>query len=108
MRIDPDGAVPLAAASSHSTTPSARAPVPQSSTSSVPPSVRTSTHEVLPPYRTVSGPGVGIDPRVPQNLTRIAAPYVERGEPAVPTRCTGLNGPFRFGRAPPMRGVRPR
>jgi hypothetical protein len=24
----------------------------------------------LPPYRIVPGPGVGIDPRVPQNSTR--------------------------------------
>jgi len=32
---------------------------------------RTSTHEVLPPYRLVDRPGTGIDPRTPQNLTFI-------------------------------------
>eukprot|EP00035_Acanthoeca_spectabilis_P003978 m.97348 g.97348 ORF g.97348 m.97348 type:complete len:121 (-) comp12395_c0_seq2:70-432(-) len=29
-------------------------------------------HEVLPPNRTVVGPAFAMDPRVPQNLTRIA------------------------------------
>jgi hypothetical protein len=28
--------------------------------------------EVLPPYRTVVGPGVGMDPRTPQNLMVVA------------------------------------
>ena len=37
----------------------------------MPLSVRTSTHDVFPPYRTVPGPGVGTDPRVPQNRMRI-------------------------------------
>ena len=37
----------------------------------MPLSVRTSTHDVFPPYRTVLGPGVGTDPRVPQNRMRI-------------------------------------
>jgi hypothetical protein len=43
----------------------------------VPPSVRTSTHDVFPPYRTVPGPGVGTEPRVPQNRIRIGpvCPY---------------------------------
>ena len=36
-----------------------------------PPLVVTPTHEVLPPKRTVPGPGAAIDPRVPQNRTRI-------------------------------------
>ena len=39
-----------------------------------PPLVVTSTHEVLPPKRTVPGPGVAIDPRVPQNRTRMLPP----------------------------------
>src|SRR5437867_8796353 len=39
---------------------------PQSSTSVVPLFVRTSTQEVLPPKSAVFGPGVGIEPRVPQ------------------------------------------
>src|SRR5215510_10441099 len=30
---------------------------------------RTSTHDVLPPHRTVASPGVATEPRVPQNLT---------------------------------------
>src|SRR6266496_6622450 len=45
------------------------APVPQSSTTSVPPDDRSSTHEVFPPYRTVLGPGLAIEPRVPQKRT---------------------------------------
>ena len=64
------GGPPASAASCTRRSPSARAPVPQSRTSSVPPSVRTSTHDVFPPYRTVPGPGVGTDPRVPQNRIR--------------------------------------
>ena len=31
---------------------------------------RTSMHEVFPPYRAVLGPGLAIEPRVPQNCTR--------------------------------------
>src|SRR2546429_352532 len=50
-----------------SASPSGRAPVPQSKMKMCPSAVRTSTHEVLPPKRTVCEPGVGIDPRVPQN-----------------------------------------
>ena len=46
--------------------PSARAPVPQSSTISEPESVLTSTQEVFPPNRRVDAPGVASDPRVPQ------------------------------------------
>src|SRR5438128_1025149 len=46
--------------------PSARIPVPQSSTSVVPSLVRSSTQQVLPPNTAVPGPGVGIEPRVPQ------------------------------------------
>ena len=34
--------------------------------------VRTSTQEVLPPYRSVVGPGFAREPRVPQNWTRMA------------------------------------
>src|SRR2546425_2917796 len=44
--------------------------VPQSSTSVVPLFVRTSTQEVLPPKNAVFGPGVGIEPRVPQKRRR--------------------------------------
>src|SRR5262245_13211302 len=50
--------------------PSSRMPVPASRMTSQSVSVRTSTHGVLPPYRTVVGPGDGIDPRVPQNRNR--------------------------------------
>jgi hypothetical protein len=35
------------------------------------PSARTSTQLVLPPYRTVPGPGVGIEPRTPQKITLV-------------------------------------
>src|SRR5688500_14409898 len=44
-----------------------RLPVPASMMNSSPSRVRTSTQEQLPPYRTVLGPGDGIEPRVPQN-----------------------------------------
>src|SRR6185436_14406142 len=54
-----------------SSAPSGRAPVPQSNMKQAPALVVTPTHEVLPPKRTVPGPGVAIDPRVPQNRTRI-------------------------------------
>ena len=57
---------------STSARPSTRAPVPQSNTTSVPPAERSSTQDVLPPYRTVDGPGAAIEPRVPQNRMRIA------------------------------------
>ena len=36
------------------------------------PSTRSSTQEVLPPKKTVLGPGVGMDPRTPQNFTFVA------------------------------------
>jgi hypothetical protein len=36
-----------------------------------PVAVRTSTHGVFPPYLIVRGPGVGTEPRVPQNRNRI-------------------------------------
>jgi len=39
---------------------------------SVPSSQRTSTHEVLPPKRSVLGPGLATDPRVPQKCVNIA------------------------------------
>src|SRR5215211_652254 len=50
--------------------PSRRMPVPASSTSAVPLSKETSTHEVLPPHSSVSGPGVGTEPRQPQIVRR--------------------------------------
>src|SRR4051794_28070274 len=50
--------------------PSSLAPVPQSKMKRTPEPVSTSTHEVLPPYRIVDGPGVAIDPRVPQKRSR--------------------------------------
>src|SRR5688572_4185766 len=54
-----------------SSMPSSRAPVPQSRTITVPSSIRSSTQDVLPPYFAVFGPGVGIEPLVPQNRTNI-------------------------------------
>src|SRR5688572_29467184 len=52
--------------------PTPRAPVPASKTRVAPFSSVTSTHEVLPPHCTVSGPGVGTEPRQPQIFSRTA------------------------------------
>src|SRR5579863_3379174 len=46
--------------------PSDRAPVPQSRMNRAPEFVTTSTQDVLPPNSFVDGPGVAIEPRVPQ------------------------------------------
>src|SRR5207247_688913 len=46
----------------------------------VPSSVRTSTHEVLPPYLAVRSPGTAMDPRVPQKRTnKDPPPFRRRG-----------------------------
>ena len=45
------------------------APVPQSKIRRPPLAVASSTHEVLPPKWFVAGPGMAIDPRVPQKRT---------------------------------------
>src|SRR5215207_2653626 len=58
--------------------PSSRAPVPQSNTTRVPASEISSTQDVLPPYRTVPGPGEAVDPRVPQKRTRTSDSVVPR------------------------------
>src|SRR5262245_64925775 len=74
--VCPSTSEPLTGPPSEASTsawPSRRAPVPQSNTTSVPLPERSSRQEVLPPYRTVDGPGVGIDPRVPQKRMRIPA-----------------------------------
>src|SRR2546423_13895953 len=55
--------------------PSARMPEPASRTISSP-SARISMQLVLPPKRTVSGPGTGIDPRTPQIFRREDDPDV--------------------------------
>jgi hypothetical protein len=49
--------------------PNKRAPVPQSSITVAPLESVSSMHDVLPPNRLVLGPGVAIDPRVPQKRT---------------------------------------
>src|SRR6478752_3365859 len=49
--------------------PSSRIPVPASRMINQPSPVRTSTQGVLPPYRTVLGPGLGMEPRVPQKVS---------------------------------------
>src|SRR5499427_3686509 len=59
--------------------PNPWAPVPQSRTISAPSSPRTSTHDVLPPWRSVIRPGLAKDPRVPQNRTSILYPRTRRG-----------------------------
>ena len=56
---------------STSSLPSSRIPVPASSTNTVPSSSEISMHDVFPPQRTVSGPGVATEPRQPQILTRM-------------------------------------
>ena len=43
-------------------------PVPASKMNRRPSARRTSTQGVLPPYRTVEGPGLGMEPRVPQQM----------------------------------------
>src|SRR5512134_2170938 len=48
---------------------SPRAPVPQSKINRSPLAVANSTHEVFPPKWFVPGPGVAIDPLVPQKRT---------------------------------------
>jgi hypothetical protein len=48
-----------------SSSPSTRTPVPRSNTIKLSSSVRTPTQTVLPPYLTVDGPGVAIEPRTP-------------------------------------------
>src|SRR5689334_20466401 len=79
--------------------PSSRKPEPPSQMNSVS-STRISTHDVLPPYFFDALPGVGIEPRVPQNRTKNATP-----PPAPPTaqpsssRHRTLLGPGRYGGA---------
>ena len=51
-----------------SCSPRRRIPVPASKMILQSPAL-TSTQEVFPPYRTVEGPGLGIEPRVPQHRT---------------------------------------
>ena len=62
IRVTPGSTVP----------PRRRIPVPASSTSSAWLRPLTSTQEVFPPYRTVSGPALGSDPLVPQRVILIA------------------------------------
>src|SRR5579884_1420393 len=50
--------------------PSGRIPVPASRITSRPDALRTSTHDVLPPYLTVRSPGVDSEPRQPQIAAR--------------------------------------
>src|SRR5213082_275844 len=59
--------------------PNPWAPVPQSRTISVPSSPRTSTHDVLPPWRSVIRPGLAKDPRVPQNRISVLVPRAPQG-----------------------------
>src|SRR3954454_19378340 len=75
-----------------SAAPSARAPVPQSKMMCSPALVVTATHDVLPPNRTVSGPGVAIDPRVPQKRTRMIFPPGARSAAAEDLERVGPRG----------------
>src|SRR5207247_329431 len=82
-----------------SASPSGRAPVPQSKMKTCPAPVRTSTHAVLPPKRTVRGPGVGREPRVPQNRTSMSGERLQHGWPALRVH-SAMRQPRRA-RAPP-------
>src|SRR6266508_6173168 len=77
-----------------SESPSSRIPVPASKTRISLPH-RTSTHDVLPPYRVVRGPGVAMEPRVPQKRTIIEAGGDSLGSPSAPSG-------FRFSRSIPL------
>jgi len=55
--------------------PRPRIPVPASKITRLSSVSRTSTQGVLPPYRTVVRPGVGIEPRVPQNRSFMAVVF---------------------------------
>src|SRR5215213_1143829 len=55
-------------------------PVPASRTTTTPSPRSTSTHDVLPPYRTVCGPGDASEPRHPQMRMRKASASVPGGE----------------------------
>ena len=48
--------------------PRGRSPLPASRMTRLDPAAML-THSVLPPYQAVAGPGVGMEPRVPQNLS---------------------------------------
>src|SRR5262245_21227694 len=52
-------------------TPRLRMPVPASMISVEPSESSSSTQEVLPPYRFISGPGAGTEPRAPQTVSFI-------------------------------------
>ena len=81
----------LAPNSSRRALPSWLIPEPASITMISPP-ILNSYHEVLPPYRMVSGPGVGIEPRTPQNLKKDGEGFGELGF----MRLTGLGGHLLF------------
>src|SRR6266851_8577370 len=51
--------------------PSMRSPVPQSRIRRDPSGVVSSTQAVFPPYRHVARSTVGVEPRTPQNLSRV-------------------------------------
>src|SRR5208282_6009657 len=66
--------------------PSILRPLPQSAMSREPLSERNSRQGVFPPYRRFSGCGVGVEPRTPQNLSRImkSSIHQQRREPLIP------------------------
>src|SRR5438067_13482275 len=77
------------------------APVPQSKIRRSPLAVVSSTQEVLPPKKFVSGPGVAIDPLVPQKRTlmSLAAPLREASSTEDDPNHYGLYGLFTIARA---------
>src|SRR6516162_2164194 len=69
-----------------SSRPSRRMPVPPSKTRIWFVSVRISIHEVLPPYAMFSFCGVGVEPRTPQNRTRMNRLPLPRNGQYKPTK----------------------
>src|SRR3989442_7089504 len=74
-------------------TPRFLIPVPASMISMRPSDGRTWTHEGFPPYRTVSGPGAGNEPRHPQMVARDL--WLLRGFAVVPEQGDGPHEFFR-------------
>src|ERR1051325_330531 len=90
--------------SSMSDSPSSRTPVRLPQMISPPLFVRISTQEVLPPWRTVRGPGEAIEPRVPQNVTRNRPPrWCGMDEPRYPLQALDRHLNDLLDLAPPAR-----
>src|SRR5262245_21560056 len=58
-------------------TPRLRMPVPASRIRVEPSESSSSTHDVFPPKRFISGPGAGTEPRAPQIFTFMNSPHLQ-------------------------------